>query len=648
VAQGSLNTTSLNFGVVQVGESVSQNLSISNTASGAAGFVEDLNASFGASSGTGAAQILGSGAITGLLAGNTDNGSMVVNVDTGSAGTINGAIAVNYFSAGAVNGLSNGLGVLAIGSDSFGVSGTIETTVTVVDQANPVINTAQPILLGNVRQGSVSPSSFVSVTNQATGNDQAALNAAITGNAPITAGGSFNLLDPGATNDTSLQVGMNTATAGAIDGTATIAFVSDAGNHGGGQLTLDSQDVQVTGAVYRLANPNLDTTDVTLVARRGDVAPSAGIGVTNMSPDAYTEGLNAAMGTLTSGFSAAGSLSNLATGESDNSNLQVTLDTATAGSFAGNAQVDFMSTGAGTTGAEDISIGSGTVALAGRVYEAAQAQLNTNTIDFGIVHVGEVVSAQAVSVSNSAPAAGLNDTLAAGFAGLPASPFSGSGGLSGLGAGQMDNVSLGILLDTSTAGYYSNIGDYVYFVSQNPDMTDLDLGLQGLSLSAQVNNYANPVFSLLSGPGSLNRVDNTFTLDLGTLINDGSPVIIGLGLFNDVAGPTDLLDGSFDVSDVSIFSLLDSMDPFSGLDAGQGVSFSIQFDPTTLLGSYEELVSVSARGHNVSGYEQLFTLDLRLVAAVSDGAPVPEPGTFALLMAGILILVFARRKGIIG
>ncbi len=50
-AAGQLNTpTSLNFGTVQVGQAVSQNLSISNVATGPANFVEDLNARFGATS----------------------------------------------------------------------------------------------------------------------------------------------------------------------------------------------------------------------------------------------------------------------------------------------------------------------------------------------------------------------------------------------------------------------------------------------------------------------------------------------------------------------------------------------------------------------------------------------------------------------
>ena len=162
LAAGQVNSAPLNFGTVQVGQSVSQVLSITNSAVGAAGFVEDLNASFGMTSGTGANLINGSGSIAGLLAGSTNSNGMTVTVNTSAAGSVNGAIAVNFVSAGAVNGVSNGLGTLAVGAVDYGVQGLIQANV--VNTANPVINNS-PIDLGNVRIGAASPTAFVSVTN---------------------------------------------------------------------------------------------------------------------------------------------------------------------------------------------------------------------------------------------------------------------------------------------------------------------------------------------------------------------------------------------------------------------------------------------------------------------------------------------------
>ncbi len=237
LASGDLLTAPLNFVTVQVGQAVSRTLSIRNTAIGAAGFVEDLNASFGLATGTGASRITGTGSINGLLAGATNSSAMVVNVDTSTAGTVSGAIAVNYVSAGAVAGMSNGLGTFAVGSDAFAVNGDIETAVVVINRASPLVNTPS-IDFGARRVGDAAPTASVSVTNVATVDPQAALDAVIASNGvPVTASGSFGLLAPGATNAGSLLVGLDTSTSGnftgANAGSATVSFVSNAANVGG-------------------------------------------------------------------------------------------------------------------------------------------------------------------------------------------------------------------------------------------------------------------------------------------------------------------------------------------------------------------------------------------------------------------------------
>ncbi|MBK1621632.1 hypothetical protein CKO42_25205 [Lamprobacter modestohalophilus] len=643
VAEGNLNTTSLNFGVVQVGQSVSQNLSISNIAPGPNGFVEDLNAQFGVASGTGSNLISGSGSISGLVAGSTDISSMVVNVNTASAGTVNGAIAVDYFSAGAVNGVSNGLGILGVGSQDFGVTGTIQTTGTVVDQAAPVINTDQPILLGNVREGAVSPTAFVSVTNQASGNQQAALDATITGNAPITASGSFDDLGPGATDTNSLQVGMNTATAGAIAGTATIGFVSDAGNLGGGQLTLASQDIQVEGAVYRLASPEVDTTQpVVLAARVGDAAPTQNISVTNQSPDAFTEGLKADIGSVDAGFTGSGNIDNLAAEGTDTTSLALGLaDTSSSQNISGTVNLDFQSTGAGTTEAADIAVGSEAIQVEGRVYQQAEAQVDTPSVDFGIVHVGDLISAKTVSVTNSALAAALNDTLAGGFLNLPAGPFDGSGSLTGLEVGQSDNSSLAIGLDTSSAGIFDLSGDYLQFASQNPDMDDLDLGTFGLDLFAQVNNYANPWFTLDSSLGTLSVSGYDFVVDFGTLLPDFGTLNTLLSFSNNVTGPADLLRGSYDLTGVGAPFTTSGFGDFNDLGAGDSVSnLSLAFNTSDLgFGIFQESIGLSAVGFNASGFEESFDISLTFRGTIRDTAAVSEPRVLLLLLPGLLALV---------
>lgn len=134
-------------------------------------------------------------------------------------------------------------------------------------------------------------------------------------------------------------------------------------------------------------------------------------------------------------------------------------------------------------------MGSAFVSLAGKVYEKAVA-LVQQVVDFGIVHVGELVAALGVSVTNDAPGAALNDTLTGSIGGA-SGPFTTAGNLgTGLLAGVTDTSSLGVELDTSAAGIFAGTAAASLF-SHNPDMADLALGSFQVDLMAQVNNYAN-------------------------------------------------------------------------------------------------------------------------------------------------------------
>ena len=276
------------FGNVHVGDVVSRNLTIGNLAPND-GFSERLNASFGSANDP---RITFAGAVSGLGAGSSNASSMSVGLNTAAAGGVNGSVVVNFASDGAG---TSGLGVTALPSQSVGVTGTIEATGSVFRLASASPAAPNPVSFGNVRVGSVAQQALTIANTAANDGFSERLNASIGGaTAGVTAAGSFNGLAPQASNSSSLVVGIDTASAGARNGTATISLASDGtGTSGLGVTPLTAQTVAVNGTVYRLANPTLTPPSLTLAARVGDAAPVASLTVANASPDAFTERLNA-------------------------------------------------------------------------------------------------------------------------------------------------------------------------------------------------------------------------------------------------------------------------------------------------------------------------------------------------------------------
>ena len=534
-ATGAIQTAALNFGTVQVGQSVSQNLVIRNTATGPSGFVEDLNASFGSASGTGAGLISGSGSLSGILAGQDSNlgsGLMTVSVNTLSAGVVAGSIGVNYFTAGAVNGVSNGLGLASAGSENYGVNGTIQTVANVINQASPLVNNPS-INFGAMRVGDLAPTANVSVTNQATTAPQAALNASISSNgAPVTASGSFNLLAPGDTSPDQLQVGLNTGTAGNFTGAnaghATIALVSDASNVGGCglncQMTLASQDVTVSG----------------------------------------------------------------------------------------------------------------------KVYQKAVAQVNTNSVDFGIVHVGDNVTKN-VSVTNSAPSAALNDVLTGSLGSATDSHFTTGGNLGGgLAAGTTSsNNSLTAILNAgSTAGVFTGNAT-ASFQSHNGDMADLILADATIGLTAQVNNYAKPEFNKVSGSGSWSGSGSSYSLNLGHILQNLA-VDSSLQLLNNVSGFADTVLGSFTLPTDPNLTLSGFGSPVSLAPEAFNNLF-LAFESSTL-GTFTDIITLHWQGSNANYLGDLADINLFITGDVVGQQAVPEPSTLLLAGIGLTGIGLLRRK----
>ena len=639
----------ISFGVLHTNTGThTEALTVSNTAPTGA-YSEGLDSSFGGYTNKGGLNVTASGSIINLAAGATDASSLVLSLSTATAGMVNGTILVHQASNGTIDGLGN----TALADQNPGVSGTVQATVT--NLATPQINNA-PINVGNVRIGSAAPTQGVSVTNTApAGGFSESLIGNVTGTTGtgITAAGGFGPpsanpeVAPQGTDARSIQVGIDTASAGAKSGSAVIDFKSDGTAFQGGTVTdLGNTSVAVTGAVYRLASPTLNTPNVTLAARVGDAAPTASVSVSNTSPDQYTEGLNAGFGTAVAGFATSGSVANLAATLTDMASLGIKLNTATSGSFGGTQQVAFASTGVGTDNATDLALAPGNVTVAGHVYQAATASVSPNPVAFGTVHVGDAGLSRSVSVGNTASGA-LVDTLTGGF-GSVSGPFTGSGALT-VAAGSSGSLSVG--LNTATAGVFNGSANLA-LTSHDGELTDAAVAAGPVGLTATVNNYAKAGLGQVAGSGVLSAAATVYTLDFGSVAQGSGSLSDNLFAANIASGPADLLSGMFTIaSGGGDFGLAGFATGFSDLAAGSHFNgLDVSFD-TSATGMFTETLNLQGVGSNDSGYNSAASIDpITLIidgtvtAGGGGGNPVPEPSGLAVLGVALLGMLGLRRR----
>jgi hypothetical protein len=279
-----------------------------------------------------------------------------------------------------------------------------------------------------------------------------------------------------------------------------------------------------------------------------------------------------------------------------------------------------------------LNLASQVVNVEGKVYTQAVGTASGTAINFGVVRVGDTVSARNITVNNTAAVTALNDTLQGNLSGVGGA-FSGNGSTGPISAQAAGLFSVG--LNTSTAGVFNSNGT-VGFSSHNADMADVSAGANAaVTLAAQVNNLANGEFDQTGGSGSLSHTGTTYVLDLGNVVL-GNSVGAQLHLANAVAGPADELSGSFDLSAADDFGF-SGWNPLAFLAAGQaGGAMSINW-LAGALGQFSDTITFFGLGTNASdtaGLAQQRQLIIRAnVISGSTGGDVPEPGTLTLLLA---------------
>ena len=440
----------------RIGGSNSSTVAVANTAT-AGSFSEDLNVSIGGTSG-----VTGSGSINGRLAGtsNTGSGAITVGVNTSSAGAKTGTVTLDYQTAGAVGGVSNGLGTASVGSQNVTVNGNVYQVAqaslpTSVDLgkfhvgAGMPASVSQAITVGNTLMAPVGFQEGLDVTANGTSGQ-----ATISG-VPIT-----NL----AAGDTSnaIIVGLTGLSAGVNAGSATLALASNGTISGLTTLGQGDANISVTGTGYNLAQSNV-IDPVHIVAHVGDGGGliSQALTITNTAPAGiYSEGLNSSFGSFTAGGgdtltpTFTGSINNLAAGATDSSSMLAKISTVTAGLFNGSVVVDQASNGT-ISGLANTALQSQYVGVSGSVtggvFSYAEPTVNNAPIDFGNVRINDMVANRSISISNTAPNASTTELLNGSFVSAP-SGFNGSGSFTGLAPGAIPNMDILVGLDTSVAG----------------------------------------------------------------------------------------------------------------------------------------------------------------------------------------------------
>ena len=264
------------------------------------------------------------------------------------------------------------------------------------------------------------------------------------------------------TNSGNRAVTFNATSAGALTGQQ-VRIVNNFDN-------VADQILQFTGAAYRFANPTAHAPEPVNfgIVHVGDAVQQA-LSITNNVPnDGFSERLNASIGSPTGAATTnGGSFTALLPAATNNTDLVVGINTATAGAKTGTATITLTSNGAGTSGLPNTPLTSQTVNVQAQVNNFAAANVvklsgagafnmtgaNQFTLDLGSTVEGQAPLVAQLGVVNTAVAPA--DDLAGSFTvAAPGYSLTGFGPFTGLAAGNTRD-SLMVQLNSTMAGTFA-------------------------------------------------------------------------------------------------------------------------------------------------------------------------------------------------
>jgi autotransporter-associated beta strand protein len=222
----------------------------------------------------------------------------------------------------------------------------------------------------------------------------------------------------------------------------------------GGSPALQGGIGTATIKVWRLAAPSAIGSPLTFSGNHhvGDLVAAQNLSLTNTATaDGFSEKLDAGIVDSTGGAVGTDSVSLLAAGGNSTA-LQVGLDTSEVGALSGSVTVSLTSNGTGTSGLGTFALAPQVITVhAGNVFRFAAANTIGAVTFSGNHHVGDVVTPQALSLTNTAAADDFSEKLDAAFTGTTGGA-TGTGAVSLLLPGDTDADSLLVGLNTSTVG----------------------------------------------------------------------------------------------------------------------------------------------------------------------------------------------------
>ncbi len=314
-------------------------------------------------------------------------------------------------------------------------------------------------------------------------------------------------------------------------GTTALTLRSDgAGIDNLGTTVLTAQTIAVTGTLYNYATAsvvgvvNLGTHHV------GDAIDKA-LSITNTGPvDAYTEELDASLGSASTGAFASGSLNLDAPGHTASGSLSIGLTSTTEGNHSGTASLTLASDGSLVDGLGKTTLVAQTVTMTAAVFGYATPILSATTLDFGAVRVGGTVAAKSLTISNGSTADAFKENL--GYAlETPSAGFTIANGGTGIVAAGAAGATPSWNLVTSTSGLFNTGTDVV-------DLTSLGAGTSGLANTTLTSQKVT-----LLGKVYAPAVAKLATTGFG-VVHVGDEITIGDAIANVATGAlTDVLIG---------------------------------------------------------------------------------------------------------